>query len=134
MYIFLNLRGMGESEQVSCYPLIHSANAYNIWGWVRLKLGAGTVSRSPAWMPGTDYLSHHLLSPRISVSRKLDSGAEPGLKPSHCDVGCRHTNQRFNWWPNAHPYHGIFIMPLSVLVMIGHNVSCYIWFYFNSIE
>lgn len=35
-------------------------------------------------------MSHHLLSLRVCISRKLGAGAEPGLEARHCYMECRH--------------------------------------------
>lgn len=40
--------------------------------WTRMKMGGQTQSDSLMWMAELGYLSHHLLSPRMCVSRKLD--------------------------------------------------------------
>lgn len=47
-------------------------------------------SKSPTWVAGAKYLSPHLLSPKLCISRKLRGGAEPGIEPRHFDKGHRH--------------------------------------------
>lgn len=54
------------------------------------------VSRSPMWMAGTQLLK---LSPaRVCIiSRKLESGTEPELKPRHSDRKQRIPNWELNY-------------------------------------
>lgn len=57
-----------------------------------LRPEAGMQSISPTWVKGPNYLSHHLLSPRVFTGRKLESESVVGNKPRHSNVGCKHLN------------------------------------------
>lgn len=48
-------------------------------------------SLSHGWQ-GPNYLVHHLLPPRVQISRKLESGTESGFEPRHPIMGCGHTS------------------------------------------
>lgn len=47
-------------------------------------------------MAGTEYYSHHLLPPRVSIGRKLTLGAELGLQSNHTTVGHTDSRQHLN--------------------------------------
>lgn len=51
--------------------------------------GVQNLILSPLWAAGTQQLCHHLLPPRICISRKLELKVELGLKPRHPNSGCK---------------------------------------------
>lgn len=68
LIIIINLfkRQQGKDRQ-----LVHYPNAVNSWDWSRQKPRA---QNSHGWQ-GRRYLGHHLLPPKVFISRKLESGA-----------------------------------------------------------
>lgn len=76
-----------KTETQSCVPLAHSINALTGWHWARPKPAPGNGSGFLRWWARTKYLSHHLVLPRVRISRKLDVGAGPGLQLVRSDTG-----------------------------------------------
>lgn len=83
MYCF----SKGESERgMDAWPGCFSARGD--WagsGWLGQ---AGFRSQSPPGVPGSGYLSYHLLLPRVSISLKLQPRADPSFEPRHSESGC----------------------------------------------
>lgn len=74
-----------------------SASALPQKGGAGPNMGAGNSTRVLlcGWQE-PNYLSHHLLLPRMCISKKLESGVEPGLK-----LRCSNTGYScFNWYLN----------------------------------
>lgn len=71
--------------------LVYSPNpsAHQDQGWSRL---IGFNFGLPCWLQRHNYLSHYLLPIREHTSRKLESGADPGVQPRHSEIGCMHLN------------------------------------------
>lgn len=87
---------------MSCL-LTQSTNVPNSWGWARLRPETG----SSLWAfcrGGRDlFLTHHLLSPRVHISRNLEVEVELGFEPRPSDMGYRHLRQHLNLYPNTCP-------------------------------
>lgn len=87
--------------------LVHSADGHNSGGWARLKLGGcKSIQVLPHVWQGTKDLCHHLLSPRIHISRQLDAklrSQDSGTK--HSDIGHQCPRLWLHLCHNSHPFH-----------------------------
>lgn len=75
-----------EKERGILHLVVHSPKACNSQGWAKSKPG---LKLNPSFQHGWQrpkYLSHHLLPPRICISRKLELEVELGLEPWHSDM------------------------------------------------
>lgn len=65
------------------------------------KLGAGTQSRTPLGLAGTNYLSHHSRSQGSALAGYWSWEQEPAIESRHSITGCGHLNQPLNASPYA---------------------------------
>lgn len=71
----------GQRSSISWFTVQTSPTA-------RPKLGAGTQSRSPTWVAGTQVFRPAPAPPRVYICKK-NSEVEPELRPRHSPRGCR---------------------------------------------
>lgn len=67
----------------------YPSDVYNGQDWTKLKLGAGRQK--------PNHLSHHVLSPRVCISRGLESGAELSLKFRNYSVEFQYPSHYSNY-------------------------------------
>lgn len=63
----------------------------------------GIKPESSIWMAETQLLGHNLLSPRMHISSKLESEAEPGLEHRYSNTKCRLSQGILTASPNTCP-------------------------------
>lgn len=68
-----------QADGGHAHLLVHSPNACSDWGWMGVEAGSRELSLGLlCGQQKPHYLSHHLLSPRICIRKKLESGARVG--------------------------------------------------------
>lgn len=79
---------------------------------------------------GSENLSHHLLLPRVSISRKRGLGLKLGLEPRHSEMGHRGLKQLLNSWASQTPPQDYFVksvtyynVPIRRNTFISSNLS-----------
>lgn len=102
MYLFI-WKAEKERERQSICLLIPQLHAANRQGWARPKPEAG-FSKQVSRMDGKEPSTWQLEPSSAALSRKLESGREPRLKPRHLtwDVGV--ASRVLTTMPNAYPW------------------------------
>lgn len=98
-----------KREREICYPPFAGSlpKCLQQIAWTTLKLNLGLPH---GWQRPT-YLSHHLLSPRVCLSRKLDSGVQPQTQVRW--YGCEHPKWHHNLYGKCLPQQWVICIFLN---------------------
>lgn len=86
---------------------------FNGWSWAVLRQESRIPSRFPTGWKGPKYFSHHLLPPRVHISRELELGYKLGPTNMNCGQFMQHVKLETKYLPHISFLISYFMCELS---------------------